>query len=163
MGLAPPSFSFVYSMWVVFFLFFSSICGPSCVSSLCHLPQRMLSSPLLPTFSLTHIFTAFFVLSFHGFLSLNSAGIIFNHLLALVLHDFLIQTDIFSSSSLLTFFTLGLPCLSLVAIFSINPSCLPTCITFMACSIVAFAATCPMSNHHHHHHHHTSPHITSHH
>merc|ERR1712016_358845 len=122
MGLAPPSFSFVYSMWVVFFLFFSSICGPSCVSSLCHLPQRMLSSPLLPTFSLTHIFTAFFVLSFHGFLSLNSVGIIFNHLLALVLHDFLIQTDIFSSSSISSpiLSSSALPVRALYSILSLN-------------------------------------------
>ena len=44
------------------------------------------SSPML---------SALFLDSFQGFLSLRSAGIIFNHLLALVLHDFLIHTYIF--------------------------------------------------------------------
>ena len=57
------------------------------------------------------------------------------HHLALVLHNVFIHKFIFSSSSLLTFLILDLPCLSFVAIFSNRPSQFSTYITFIALSI----------------------------
>ena len=75
-------------------------CCPSSLSvSATHLPHSTGSSPRLPTLSFTHSFTLLLVPFCHGSMSSISCGIIFNYLLTLVLHAFLIHVFIFFSSS----------------------------------------------------------------
>merc|ERR1719398_107883 len=127
-----PSFGFSIS------LSFSSQSSHS--SSVSHLPHRIGSAPFLLTFSFTHSFTFLFVPFSLGFPSRISCGSFFNHLLALVLHDFLFHWFIFLSSSSDTVFILITPILSTFAILSIRSCILPLLMTFSALKIVAFAA-----------------------
>merc|ERR1712051_1099108 len=116
-------------------------------SSVSHLPHKIGSAPFLLTFSFTHSFTFRFVPFSLGFPSRISCGSFFNHLLALVLHDFLFHWFIFLSSSSDTVLILITPFLSTFAILSIRSCILPLLMTFSALKIVAFAAVWPISSH----------------